>query len=98
MRRSGPTQSTYSACQTLADTARSAEAGLLRYRSVRDLLGRANVAGVLAPACFTAREPSQRQTWRVLVRANAVQALCEWPRLSVELPAAAFSGDPRLRL
>ncbi len=85
----------YLACQSLADGAREAGALLLRYESVRDPLRRANLA-ILSCAAFAAPAPVERQTWRIRLSANGVQALCEFPRESVEIAITAFARDPRM--
>ena len=87
--------SNYKSCQTLADSARDAGLEAIRYRSVRDPAGRANVA-VLACRAFTKSRPADRQTWRIRLSPSEVQALCDFPNQRVGFDRAAFSGDPRL--
>jgi hypothetical protein len=87
----------YQPCQDLADWAREAGANVLRYESVRDPQRRANLA-VLSCTAFAAPAPVERQTWRIRLSANGVQALCEFPRESVEYSTAAFANDPRMSL
>jgi hypothetical protein len=87
----------YQACQNFADSAREAGALLLRYESVRDPQRRANLA-VLSCAAFAAPAPMERQTWRIRLSAHGVQALCEFPRESVEFSTAAFANDPRMAM
>ncbi|MGL4967650.1 MAG: RES family NAD+ phosphorylase [Inquilinus sp.] len=89
----------YGPCQDLADTARAAAIGLIRYRSVRDPAGGANVA-VLSPLCFqTPRPKRDMQTWKVFLLEQAVQI---WrtpadPRGTLfSIDRAVFSADPRL--
>ena len=84
----------YAACQSLAEAAREAGAGLIRYASVRDPRGGANLA-VLACSVFAAPAPIDRQTWRIRIGRNGAQALREHPRLGLEFPPDAFA-DPRL--
>lgn len=85
----------YEACQTLAGTAREAGLNVIRYRSVRDPAGRANVA-VLSCAVFARPKPVDRQTWRIRLSSSGVQALCEFPRQRVGFGRTDLSGDPRL--
>ena len=85
----------YAACQALADMARAAGAGLIRYRSVRDPAGGANLA-VLTCTAFAAPHPVERQSWRIRLGGQGVQALCEHPRRGLEFGRDAFAADPRL--
>lgn len=88
----------YGPCQDLADAARTAAIGLIRYRSVRDPAGGANVA-VLSPLCFRTRKPKEMQTWKVFLLEHSVQI---WrtpddPRGTLfSIDRAVFSADPRL--
>lgn len=84
----------YTATQSLADTARTDGAQLIRYASVRDPKGRANVA-VLGCEAFASPKPRERRTWRVRLGASGVQALCEFPRSSLGFDRLAFADDPR---
>lgn len=85
----------YGPCQALAEQARAAGCEAIRYESVRDPSRRANVA-VLTCKAFRDRAPRKRQSWRLRLSANGVQALCEAPRLRLEFDRAAFSADPRI--
>lgn len=85
----------FSACQALADTARETNAEVIRYESVRDPAGRNNLA-VMTCRAFAAPRPIERQTWRLRLSANGVQALCEFPRMGVEFRRDAFAADPRI--
>ncbi|UXU75922.1 MULTISPECIES: RES family NAD+ phosphorylase [unclassified Paracoccus (in: a-proteobacteria)] len=85
----------YAACQDLAETARGIGAGLIRYASVRDPAGGANLA-VLTCRAFAAPQPVERQTWRIRIGPTGAQALREHPPLGLEYPVALFAGDPRL--
>lgn len=85
----------YTACQALADAARDADIALLRYASVRDPLGGANVA-LLTATAFAAPQPVERRTWRLKLSAAGVLALCEFPDSRLSFPRAAFAADPRL--
>ncbi|MEW9808068.1 RES family NAD+ phosphorylase [Mesorhizobium sp. ZMM04-5] len=87
--------SDYEACQALADAAREAELHAIRYRSVRDPEGRANVA-LLTCLAFARSRPVDRQTWRIRLSASGVQALCEFPRRRIGFGRADLLGDPRL--
>lgn len=85
----------YAACQALADSARAADIAALRYASVRDPDGGANVA-LLAATAFAAPQPVERRTWRLKLSAAGVLALCDFPEKRLSLPRAVFSADPRL--
>ncbi|NGQ91381.1 RES family NAD+ phosphorylase [Rhodobacter sp. HX-7-19] len=85
----------YAPCQALADAARGLGVGILRYRSVRDPGGGANLA-VLTCRAFAAPQPTDRQTWRIRIGPAGVQALREHPRLGLEFPPGSFATDPRL--
>jgi hypothetical protein len=85
----------YAPCQALADAARRSEIEIIRYESVRDPDGGANVA-FLSCRAFAAKTPQSPQTWRLRISPLGVQALCELPRLRLEFPRAAFAGDPRI--
>ena len=83
----------YAACQALADAARTAGAGVIRYASVRDPAG-VNLA-VLTCAAFAAPAPVDRQTWHIRIGRSGGQALCDHPRRGLEFGRDAFD-DPRL--
>jgi hypothetical protein len=85
----------YQGCQAFADAARAADGDVIRYRSVRDPEGGANLA-VLMCRAFARPAPVERQTWRIRLSASGVQALCEFPRQAVEFPPDAFAADPRI--
>ena len=87
--------SSYDACQALAEAVRAAAGEVIRYESVRDPQGRANLA-ILTCTAFAEARPLERQTWSVRLSASGVQALCEFPRLGVEFPRDAFAADPRI--
>ena len=84
----------YAPCQDLADAARSAGVGIIRYTSIRDPQRRANLA-VLDCAAFAARSPKARQSWRIRIGPAGGQALCDHPRKGLEFGRTAFA-DPRL--
>jgi len=82
-------------CQTLADECRLADIELIRYQSVRDPLSRANLA-VLTCRAFGASTPVDRTTWRMRLSQSGVQAICEFPRISVEFDEQSFIADQRI--
>jgi len=84
----------YAPCQSLADTARTAEIEVLRYSSARDARG-INVA-LLVCRAFAGKEPIERQTWRLNLNAHGARAVCEFPELRLEFTRAAFANDPRI--
>lgn len=85
----------YNGCQDLADEARQVGVQALRYRSVRDPEGGANLA-LLTPLAFASPTPETQATWRVYTRSDRVQAVCEMPHRTFEFHAAQFGADPRL--
>lgn len=85
----------YAACQTLADTARAAGIEAILYRSVRDPDHGLNIA-VLSATAFKAREPLERQNWRIRLHPSGVQALRDFPPLRIEFSKSDFSADPRI--
>jgi hypothetical protein len=85
----------YTACQTLADTARAAELNALLYRSVRDPEGGKNLA-LLEPRGFGAREPVERRAVRLHLSARHVQVLCDFPRQRFGFDLDDFRADPRI--
>jgi hypothetical protein len=85
----------YGPCQALADVARKAETEIIRYGSVRDPAGAANVA-VLSCAAFANAEPLEAQTWRIGVSENGGYAIREFPLARIEFGREAFAADPRI--
>ena len=85
----------YAACQTLADQARAADVEVMRFASVRDPLHRTNVA-LLTCRAFRSKAPIDRQSWRIRVAESGAQALCEFPRASLDFGRDAFIADPRI--
>jgi hypothetical protein len=85
----------YGACQSLADAARAGGVEAIIYRSVRDPREGKNLA-LLTARGFAAREPVERQTWRIRLSTTGVQALCEFPRTRIGFARADFAGDPRI--
>lgn len=93
LRWTSPTD--YAPCQRLADGARAAEIQAIRYESVRDPAGRANLA-LLTCHAFAATAPKKRQTWRMRLGPQGVQAIAEYPERRMEFSRDAFSADPRI--
>ena len=85
----------YSACLDLADAAREAEITLIRYRSVRDPEGRANLA-VLSCTAFAAPSPLAWATWRIAFSEHGAIALCDRPDGRLGFAWSEFAADPRL--
>jgi hypothetical protein len=85
----------YSACQRLADSAREAGIEVILYRSVRDPAGGMNLALLTAKA-FAAREPVERQTWRIRLSRTGVQAIRDFPLLRIGFSREDFAADPRI--
>jgi RES domain len=86
----------YSACQGLADGARSAGADLIRYESVRDPESGANLA-VLTPSPFSTTEPARFETWRMKVGPLGAQAIREFPIERYEFGREVFAEDARFQ-
>jgi hypothetical protein len=85
----------YGPCQDLAETAREIAVEVIRYASVRDPAGGANLA-VLSCLAFARPQPLERQTWRIRIGRTGAQALRDHPRLGLEFATDAFAPDPRL--
>jgi len=85
----------YSACLDLADAARAAGMTAIRYRSIRDPHGRANLA-LLSCLAFSAPAPARYATWRIGFSALGAIALCDRPEARLSFPATLFAADPRL--
>lgn len=85
----------YEHTQAFAEVARAAGAEAIRYRSVRDPAGGANLA-LLSCSAFARTAPTERQSWRMRLSASGVQALCEFPRQAIEFPRGSFADDPRI--
>ncbi|QND49873.1 RES family NAD+ phosphorylase [Rhizobium lusitanum] len=86
----------YEACQSLADAARAGSVDAILYQSVRDPKGGKNIA-LLTARAFAAREPVERQTWRIRLSPTGVQALCEFPKARLGFTRNDFGDDPRMR-
>jgi hypothetical protein len=84
----------YAPCQALADAARDARVDVLRAPSARDA-GGVTVA-LLTCRAFAAREPIERQTWRLAFNAHGVRAVCEFPNARLAFDRASFARDPRI--
>ncbi|NMG40871.1 RES domain-containing protein [Chelativorans sp. ZYF759] len=85
----------YEACLTLADAAREAGIEAIRYRSVRDPHGGANLA-LLTCRAFAAGRPSQYATWRLSLSAAGVAALSDRPAQGLQFTLDGFAADARL--
>ncbi len=85
----------YAACLELADAARAAEIGVIRYRSVRDPAGGANLA-LLSCTVFTESHPTDFTTWRVAFSDRGANALCDRTDARIGFPWSAFGDDPRI--
>ncbi|PSH67672.1 hypothetical protein CU102_17455 [Phyllobacterium brassicacearum] len=87
----------YSACLDLADKAHEAGIELIRYRSVRDPNGGANLA-LLSCGVFAMPRPIRMTTWRLHLSNYGVNAICDLPDLRLGFSIATFAGDPRMRM
>ena len=85
----------YAACQALADAARACGIVLLRYRSVRDPNGGANLAALRCTA-FAEPRPLERRTWRINIGPTGAQAIREFPSARIGFALETFLADPRL--
>ena len=84
----------YAACQALADAGREIGTELIRFQSVRDPKGGANLA-VMSCRAFATPAPEERQTWRIRLNESGAQALCAFPATGLEFSRADFARDPR---
>ena len=85
----------YAACLDLADAAHEAELGIIRYRSVRDPQGRANLA-ILRCTVFTAAKPAAYDTWRIALSDKGATALCDRSERRLGFSLADFGADSRI--
>lgn len=85
----------YGPCLDLADTARQAGIELIRYRSVRDPAGGANIA-LLRCEAFKGDRPIRYATWRIALSDRGAIALCDWPEARLGFAIDSFTSDPRL--
>ena len=84
----------YAPCHDLADQARGAGAGVIRYPSVREK-GGWNVA-VLTCAAFSDPAPLDSQTWVFRVTSDRVMALSRFGEAAHEFLFTDFADDPRV--
>ncbi|MEJ1118964.1 RES family NAD+ phosphorylase [Phyllobacterium sp. CCNWLW109] len=87
--------SDYSACLDLSDKAQQADIELIRYQSVRDPEGGANLA-LLSCACFALPRPTKMTTWRLHFSSYGVKAICDQPDLRLGFDRETFAADPRM--
>ncbi len=86
----------YVPCQDLADRAREASMEAIRYESVRDSKHGANLA-LLSSAALGANAPTARETWRMLLRHDRVDAMREMPRAALSFAFSVWAAaDPRV--
>lgn len=85
----------YAPCQALADTAREIGVEAIRYLSVRDPGGGANLA-VLSCRAFQNPAPVERRTWRIRVTRSGAQAIREYPHHGIDFLLSDFAADARL--
>jgi hypothetical protein len=84
----------YSACLALADLARDAGIEVIRYQSVRDPQGRANLA-LLTSSILARDQQFREETWLLHFSPGGVRAICENPRKQLSFDRLSFVGDPR---
>lgn len=87
--------SDYAECLDLADAAREAELGLIRYCSVRDPEGRANLA-ILSCTVFSVVRPTAYETWRIALSERGAIALRDRPEHRLGHRWADFAADARV--
>ncbi len=85
----------YEACQSLAESARTEGAQVIRYESARDPGQGLNTA-LLTCGAFASRAPLERQTWRLQTGAAGSRAICGFPAARLEFDRQAFARDPRI--
>lgn len=85
----------YTACQALADTARSAKIDAIRYMSVRDPRRGSNLA-LLTCRAFAQRKPGRQQTWHIRLSDTGAQAVCESPKAGITFHRESFAADSRI--
>lgn len=85
----------YTACQALADSARAAGIGVIRYQSVRDPGRGLNVA-LLTIGAFARPRPIGQQTWHIRVSATGAQAVREAPKAGVTFDQKVFAADSHI--
>lgn len=82
-------------CQQLAEAARAADIGVIRYASVRDPEHRINVA-LLTCRAFAKSAETARQTWRIHLSAAGVRAQSEMPKRQMNFDRDTFAADTRI--
>ena len=87
--------SDYTATTTFADLARKAGATGIRATSVRCPKKGATLTW-FSCSVFDQPEPVAYQTWKMRLTSLGVQAVCESPRIRLQLEPAAFAADPRV--
>lgn len=88
----------YAPCQDLADAVRAAGLQAIRYEAVRDPDRGANLA-LLSPVALAAAAPTLRETWRVLLRRDRVDAVREMPQTALSFALADWAAvDARIPL
>ncbi|MBA8877457.1 RES family NAD+ phosphorylase [Phyllobacterium myrsinacearum] len=87
--------SDYTACLALADAAHQAGIEIIRYQSVRDPAGGANLA-LLSCGAFAMPRPTHTTTWRLVFSDYGVKAICDQPNIRLGFSRAIFANDPRM--
>lgn len=85
----------YGPCQNFADTARDADAGLIRFQSVRCPASGENIA-ILQSSSFASQKSYLHQTWGMRITRKSIVAIREFPRLTLDFNVALFATDPRI--
>ena len=85
----------YTACQALADEARCWNIDVIIFESVRDPDRKLNLA-VLECHAFNRSTFLVQHTWNVRVGPFGVQALCQFPGISLSFDPETFAADPRV--
>jgi hypothetical protein len=85
----------YESCLHLADVARTAKVEAIRYESVRDPAGRANIA-LLTCRAFAESDVVDRQTWHFHLSSTGIRAACEFPKQTIAFDRDTFGRDPRI--
>jgi RES domain len=85
----------YEPCLHLAEVARAAKVEAIRYESVRDPAGRANIA-LLTCRAFAESDVVDRQTWHFHLSSTGIRAACEFPKQTLAFDRTTFGRDPRI--
>jgi RES domain len=85
----------YTACLNLADVVRAAALEAIRYESVRDPQGRANLA-LLTCRVFTQNNVVDRQTWHFHFTNSGIRSIREAPSATIQFDRNVFAADPRI--